>query len=171
MDNPETREGVPHHGNASSSLNGRHDHDAKSLTSKRGKSKDRPTNGKRRLSWLCAINNNDKYSRLACKIAGALAYKYSDKRTGETFVSVITLAAYVGAEKRAVQGIMTTFREDGFLTTIASRKRGHPTIDVLTMPGEQYSPPAERSEPPDTKPESFADDDDFDHEGHEQKPF
>jgi hypothetical protein len=90
--------------------------------------------GRRRLKWLYTVIANPDYSRLAISVAGALAWKYSDKVTAETFVGVVELAAEVHAGKRAVQGILSTFLADGYLTKIKCRAKGRPVTYRLVIP-------------------------------------
>jgi hypothetical protein len=81
---------------------------------------------------------------LAHRVAVALSYDYSDKVTAETFVRVEELADYVNARKRAVQGVLSTFSADGYLTKVKDRRRGSPTTYRLTFPGEQPNAAAAR---------------------------
>jgi hypothetical protein len=76
--------------------------------------------GRRRLEWLSTINGVPEYSLLALRIAGLLAWDYSDKITGETFVGVEEIVGRTGFEKRAIQKWLSQFQTDGYLTKIKS---------------------------------------------------
>jgi hypothetical protein len=90
--------------------------------------------GHKRLQIICAIAASDKYSRLAVRVAGLLAYQWSDKTNGETFVGLSTICARVKAGKRVVQQIISDFEDDGFLTKVGSHAPGRPSVWRLTLP-------------------------------------
>ena len=121
------------------------------MTDAREQAEQRPTAGKRvtklrpgqrRLEWIADIIGAKKrrgvykYSRLACDIARALAWKYSDKTTGETFASIELLALECDCEKRAVMNILAQLLRDRFLKKISKHSPGHPVKYRLTFPGE-----------------------------------
>lgn len=107
-------------------------------------------NGKRpggayRLQWLATIASSPKYSRLQVQVAGLLAWRYSDARTGKTFVGVKELKTEIGAQKRAVQGALLALLDDGFLEKTAGHAPGRPVTYRLVLP---TTPPATVLKPP-----------------------
>jgi hypothetical protein len=107
--------------------------------------------GQRRFEWLRAIVSDSKYTRLAVRVAERLSFKYSNSVTAQTFVGVKKLAAELDVTERAVQRILSTFFDDGFLTKIKLRAPNQPTIFVLTIPqvpaADSNKPPASKKKP------------------------
>jgi hypothetical protein len=99
-----------------------------------------------RLKWIAAMSRTRKYSRLELAVAGALAWDFTNKLTGVTFVNPETVAKHVVATLRPVSEAYALFRKDGWLERITSAAPGRAARHRLTFPQTQ-SPKVQRPEP------------------------
>lgn len=93
--------------------------------------------GQRRLEWLADTAKCGRYSTLALRVAGYLAWDHTDKKTGETYVGVEQLAFECDCEVRSIKNILAQFIGDRRLIKIRSHAPKRPTTYRLTFPGEQ----------------------------------
>jgi hypothetical protein len=94
--------------------------------------------GVRRLQWLAEITISRKYSPVTLSVAGALAWRFTDKKTAETKVKVDTLRTFLRCKERAVTSALAKLHNDGWLTVVAkSTRKGEATHRRLAFPGKR----------------------------------
>jgi hypothetical protein len=108
----------------------------------RTKPKREPTLAQRRLEWLAGICLLPKCAPAIVRAASAIAWKFSDKKTGETRVSAPTLAEFIKCSERAAAKAFSKLTAEGHLVVVEQSKRGKGVRRRIAFPPPPPKAPA-----------------------------
>jgi hypothetical protein len=110
---------------------------------------DKRPGGVRRLQWLAEIAVSRSFSPADLSVAGALAWRFTDRKTAETKVKIGTVASFLKCSERAVEKAFEKLQKGGWLAVVApSKRKGEATWRRLTFPTKNATAPASANRAP-----------------------